>query len=186
MSVSNYCEEGMATLHAARLARGPKFRAPLPEAYCTQTCHDMMCVPAGSWWRPAGMSTSSCLHEKVRDGDWSRETAVLAECSPACWTEVRAAQLDWHRSHAPQDLYAQASAEAFASSRQALQAFARLSGKAAQGSEAAALSLIREPGILATSDPGGNPHLPGLHSIISRPAGSAGRRPRAAPQPAVP
>ena len=82
----------------------------------------------------------------MRDGDCSKETAVLAECSPACWKEVRAAQLDWHRSHAPQDLYAQASAEAFASSRQALQAFARLSGKAAQGSEAAALSLIREPG----------------------------------------
>ena len=70
---------------------------------------------------------------------------MLAECSPAHWPELRAAQLDWQGSHAPQDLYAQASAEAFASSRQALQAFARLSGRATQGSEAAALSLIREP-----------------------------------------
>ena len=70
---------------------------------------------------------------------------MLAECSPAHWPELRAAQLDWHGSHAPQDLYAQASAEAFASSRQALQAFARLSGRATRGSEAAALNLIREP-----------------------------------------
>lgn len=88
----------------------------------------------------------SCSHGKAGDGDWAVETAVLAECSPARWTELRAAQLDWHRSHAPQDLYAQASAEAFASSMQALQTFARLSGRASQAGEAAALSLIRGPG----------------------------------------
>ena len=100
---------------------------------------------------------------------------MLAECSPAHWPELRAAQLDWQGSHAPQDLYAQASAEAFASSRQALQAFARLSGRATQGSEAAALSLIREPAsaplILENSSSLEDcTAAAGLHATLSAPA----------------
>ena len=115
-------------------------------------------------------------HGKLLDADGTLEAAVLAECSPARWTELRAAQLDWQRSHAPQDLYAQASAEAFASSRQALQAFARLSGRASIGCEAAAFSLIREPGssppILqhATSSEGEWTATEGLHASLSAPA----------------
>ena len=103
---------------------------------------------------------------------------MLSECSPARWTELRAAQLDWQSSHAQQDLYAQASAQAFASSRQALQAFARLSGAPTQASEAAALSLIRvplgsSPPILqrvSSSSSGECAPADGLHAALSAPA----------------
>ena len=142
---------------------------PVPTAVLTQEC-----------LQAAGCYKTDCIGStdvKALDGGGPLETAVLSECSPARWTELRAAQLDWQSSHAQQDLYAQASAQAFASSRQALQAFARLSGAPTQASEAAALSLIRvplgsSPPILqriSSSSAGECVPAEGLHAALSAP-----------------
>ena len=135
----------------------------------------MVCLQATGCYKTDCIGSTDV---KLLDGGGPLETAVLSECSPAQWTELRAAQLDWQSSHGQQDLYAQASAQAFASSRQALQAFARLSVAPTQASEAAALSLIRvplgsSPPILqrvSSSSSGECAPAEGLHAALSAPA----------------